>query len=75
MKQNCIIALLLMTLLSTVLLADTDVYVDDSYYWFNENSTIEVTAPIYDKHAKELIFIEDTTTQQPDTIHMRILSI
>ncbi len=74
MRHTAVISLLFMILLSTMLLADTDVYVDDSYYWFSENSTIEIAAPVYDKHAKELIFIEDTTKQQPDTIHMRILS-
>ena len=74
MRHTAVISLLCMILLSTISLADTDVYVDDSYYWFSEDYTEEITEPVYDRHAKELVFIEDTTAQQPDTVRMRVLS-
>lgn len=61
--------------------ADTDIYVDDSYYWLgleNEQEP-ETNQPEYDKHAKELIFIDEPDTlsqpvkQHPDTVRMRVL--
>ena len=46
-------------------------YVDDSYYW-PEVDTIVLSEPVYDKSAREFIFLEDTT-QRPDTVVMRII--
>lgn len=46
-------------------------YVDDSYYWL-EVDTIVLSEPVYDKSAREFIFLEDTT-QRPDTVVMRII--
>lgn len=47
------------------------VYVDDAYYWPTVDTT-EITAPVYDKNARELIFFPDTA-QYPDTVKMRII--
>ena len=47
------------------------VYMDDSYYWPLEG-TIVPNEPVYDRHAREFIFLEDTT-QYPDTVVMRIV--
>lgn len=61
--------------------ANTDIYVDDSYYWLgleNEQEP-ETNQPAYDKNAKELIFINEPDTlvqpvkQHPDTVRMRVL--
>ena len=46
-------------------------YIDDSYYWPLVD-TIVPTEPVYDRSAREFIFLEDTT-QYPDTVVMRIL--
>lgn len=46
-------------------------YTDDSYYWPTID-TIVPTEPIYDRNAREFIFLEDTT-QYPDTVIMRIV--
>ncbi len=46
-------------------------YVDDSYYW-PVADTIVPTEPVYDRNAREFIFLEDTT-QYPDTVIMRIV--
>ena len=46
-------------------------YIDDSYYWPLED-TIVPAKPVYDRHAREFIFLEDTT-QYPDTVVMRIV--
>ncbi len=46
-------------------------YLDDAYYWPLVD-TIVPTEPIYDKNAREFIFLEDTT-QYPDTVVMRIV--
>ncbi len=46
-------------------------YIDDSYYWPLED-TIVPAKPVYDRHAREFIFFEDTT-QYPDTVVMRIV--
>lgn len=46
-------------------------YLDDAYYW-PVVDTIVPDQPIYDRHAREFIFIEDTT-QYPDTVRMRIV--
>lgn len=45
--------------------------VDDSYYWPEVDSVV-LSEPVYDRNARELIFIEDTT-QYPDTVRMRIV--
>ena len=46
-------------------------YMDDSYYWPLVD-TIVPNEPVYDRHAREFIFMEDTT-QYPDTVVMRIV--
>ena len=46
-------------------------YIDDSYYWPLVD-TIVPNEPVYDRHAREFIFLEDTT-QYPDTVVMRIV--
>ena len=46
-------------------------YVDDSYYW-PQADTIVPSQPVYDRNAREFIFLEDTTLY-PDTIVMRIV--
>ena len=46
-------------------------YIDDSYYWPLVD-TIVPTEPVYDRSAREFIFLEDTT-QYPDTVVMRIV--
>lgn len=46
-------------------------YLDDAYYW-PVIDTIVPTEPVYDRNAREFIFLEDTT-QYPDTVVMRIV--
>ena len=46
-------------------------YTDDSYYWPTID-TIVPTEPVYDRNAREFIFLEDTA-QYPDTVIMRIV--
>lgn len=46
-------------------------YLDDAYYW-PVVDTIVPTEPVYDRNAREFIFLEDTT-QYPDTVIMRIV--
>ena len=48
-----------------------DLYTDDAYYWPTVD-TIQPATPIYDRNAREFIFLEDTT-QYPDTVVMRIV--
>ena len=45
-------------------------YMDDAYYW-PAMDTLVSSEPIYDKNAREFIFLEDTT-QYPDTVVMII---
>lgn len=45
-------------------------YIDDAYYW-PVADTIVPTEPVYDRSAREFIFLEDTT-QYPDTVVMVI---
>ena len=45
-------------------------YTDDAYYWPTVD-TIQPTTPVYDRNAREFIFLEDTT-QYPDTVVMII---
>lgn len=46
-------------------------YLDDAYYW-PVVDTIVPAEPVYDRNAREFIFLEDTT-QYPDTVVMRIV--
>ena len=46
-------------------------YTDDSYYWALVD-TIVPNEPVYDRNAREFIFLEDTV-QRPDTVVMRII--
>ncbi len=48
-------------------------FVDDSYYW-PVLDTLMPDQPIYDKNAREFVFLEDTT-QYPDTLRMRIVEV
>ena len=45
-------------------------YTDDSYYWPSAD-TIVPAEPVYDRDAREFIFLEDTI-QYPDTVVMII---
>ena len=45
-------------------------YTDDAYYWPTVD-TIQPTTPVYDRNAREFIFLEDTI-QYPDTVVMII---
>jgi len=47
-------------------------YTDDSYYWAQADTMMMLTEPVYDRNAREFIFLEDTT-QYPDTVVMRIV--
>ena len=51
--------------------SSTSTYLDDAYYW-PVVDTIVPTEPVYDRNAREFIFLEDTT-QYPDTVVMRIV--
>lgn len=46
-------------------------YTDDAYYWPVED-TVAPVEPVYDRSAREFIFLEDTI-QSPDTVRMRII--
>lgn len=46
-------------------------YVDDSYYWPTVDTLVSAV-PIYDRNAREFVFLEDTA-QYPDTVRMRII--
>ena len=61
----CILALLPYRLIAS------SPYIDDAYYWHTAD-TIVPTEPVYDRNAREFIFLEDTT-QYPDTVVMRIV--
>lgn len=51
--------------------SSSDTYIDDSYYWA-ATDTMVPTQPIYERNAREFIFLEDTL-QHPDTVVMRIV--
>ena len=46
-------------------------YTDDAYYC-PQADTIGSAEPVYDRNIREFIFLEDTT-QQADTVRMRIV--
>lgn len=75
MKRSIII--LLIGLLVPSLIASSPIansqssYMDDSYYW-PLMDTIVPNEPVYDRNAREFIFLEDTV-QRPDTVVMRII--
>lgn len=78
MKRISIILLLALLLIGNGLWAQfvkstssQSTYTDDAYYW-PVIDTIAPTEPLYDKNAREFIFIEDTT-QNSETVRMRIL--
>ena len=50
---------------------EVGLYTDDSYYWAQADTIMMPTEPVYDRNAREFIFLEDTT-QYPDTIVMII---
>ena len=45
--------------------------IDDAYYWPTLDTVVPVE-PMYDRNAREFIFVEDTT-HYPDTVIMRIV--
>ena len=47
-------------------------YTDDAYYWPEQADTLVSAEPVYDRNIREFIFLEDTT-QQSDTVRMRII--
>ncbi|MBR5854806.1 MAG: hypothetical protein IKY87_03915 [Paludibacteraceae bacterium] len=64
-------ALIILCLGSWLLALGSDpIYTDDSYYWPVVDTIVPAT-PVYDKNAREFIFLEDTT-QHPDTVVMVI---
>lgn len=73
MKRGLIIVAIITCL--TSLIAQTHrtvpMYTDDAYYW-PVADTVVPQEPVYDKHAREFIFLEDTT-QTPETVRMRIV--
>ena len=52
-------------------LGSSPIYTDDSYYWAQADTITMPTEPVYDRNAREFIFLEDTT-QYPDTVVMII---
>jgi hypothetical protein len=46
-------------------------YTDDSYYW-PQADTVVSAEPVYDRHMREFIFLEDTM-QHPDTVRMLVV--
>ena len=52
-------------------LASSPTYTDDAYYWPTMDTVVSAE-PIYDRNAREFIFLEDTV-QYPDTVRMRII--
>ena len=46
-------------------------YMDDAYYWAQADTVVSAE-PVYDRNIREFIFLEDTT-QQSDTVRMRII--
>lgn len=79
MKTRMIILLLGLLLIGNGLWAQMEsrksskpIFTDDAYYWPSMD-TIAPAVPIYDKYAREFIFLEDTT-QYPDTVRMRIVN-
>ena len=46
-------------------------YTDDAYYWAQADTVVSAE-PVYDRNIREFIFLEDTT-QQSDTVRMRII--
>ena len=57
--------------LSCLIASSPNAYMDDAYYWPTMDSVVS-SEPIYDRNAREFIFIEDTV-QYPDTVRMRII--
>lgn len=76
MKRSIIILLVVLLLsslmvLSPLRLVASSPYTDDAYYW-PAVDTMATTTPVYDRNAREFIFLEDTT-QYSDTVVMRIV--
>ena len=74
----CILGVCLTALMPYRLIASVEgcsswpnTYVDDSYYWPSLD-TMVTSEPVYDRNAREFIFLEDTM-QHPDTVRMRII--
>ena len=70
MRRIWIIAVVCLLAVVTAGLTRADDYVEDVYFW-QDSRTQEAGAivPNYNRHAKEIIFIEDSTTaQHPDTV-------
>ena len=73
MKRSIIILCLcswILALGSSSIVNCQSLYTDDAYYWPMVD-TISPSMPVYDRNAREFIFLEDTT-QCPDTIVMVI---
>lgn len=80
MKRSIIILLIGLSIPSLIALSPIasspvggmpSVYLDDSYYWPLADTIVPVE-PMYDRNAREFIFLDDTT-QYPDTVRMRIV--
>ena len=71
MRRSIIIGITALSLIGWAYGQSTkDKLVDDAYYW-QQVDTVVNTTPVYDRNMREFIFLEDTT-QQSDTIRMRI---
>lgn len=72
MRRSIIIGITALSLIGWAYGQSTkDKLVDDAYYW-PQVDTVVNTTPVYDRNMREFIFLEDTT-QQSDTIRMRII--
>jgi len=66
-----IIGMCMLALLAGVSRTVADDYVEDVYFWADAaiGNAEEGVVPNYNKHAKEIIFIDDSVTaQHPDTV-------
>ena len=67
----CIGLVCAMGLVVSLTAVHADDYVEDVYYWADNSRTDEAVVPTYNPRAKEIVFIEDTTVQQPaDTVRL-----
>lgn len=71
MKRIVFILLILIAFCQLPIANCQSPYTDDAYYW-PQADTIVSAEPVYDRNIREFIFLEDTT-QQADTVRMRIV--
>lgn len=80
MKRSIIILSVLLLALASSQIANSQLsdnnlsnskYLDDTYFWPTVD-TVAPVVPMYNRNAREFIFLEDTT-QRTDTVRMRIV--